>query len=165
MAPYQTVCNYWNLFWNPLATHLSYGTTGGTYQRVLSMTGGEIQDNRENSAGADRPADFPAQIDIKDAKDPIGDPLMRQFGPPYQPAIDGQGNADCQAGQTGGLNGPLTEEGRYPPANGPDPRTNPPGFNAWQDTSSGGSHVLSKSDFPGLAGPTFTGVKNLRDVP
>ncbi|MBA3300551.1 MAG: MCE family protein, partial [Thermoleophilaceae bacterium] len=33
VAPYQTVCNYWNLFWNPLATHLSYGTTGGTYQR------------------------------------------------------------------------------------------------------------------------------------
>jgi hypothetical protein len=33
------------------------------------------------------------------------------------------------------------------------------------DNAGGGSHVVATSDLPGLAGPTYKGVPNLKDVP
>ena len=45
-------------------------------------------------------------------KDMQGNDLFRLYAPPYQPAIDAQGNADCQLGQNGYPNGPLNN-GRY----------------------------------------------------
>jgi hypothetical protein len=68
---------------------------------------------------------------------------------PYQPAIDGQGNADCQAGQNG-FPDRLVTTGRYPPSSDPD--------------ESGGSHVVFDPNTPGLAGPTYTGIARLQDV-
>ena len=68
---------------------------------------------------------------------------------PYQPAIDGQGRADCQIGQTG-FPDRLVTTSRYPPSNDPE--------------KNGGSHVALDSRLPGLAGPTFTGVPSLRAV-
>jgi virulence factor Mce-like protein len=67
----------------------------------------------------------------------------------YQPAIDGQGNADCQNGQNGFPDRLLTT-GRYPPSDDPQ--------------KSGGSHVVADSNTPGLAGTTFSGVPDLESV-
>ena len=71
--------------------------------------------------------------------------------PAYQPAIDAQGNADCQIGQGGYLRGPLTTGNRY-------------GRN-----EDGGRNVVLDGDIPGLAGGTFKsrelGIDNLKDVP
>ena len=77
-------------------------------------------------------------------------------GQPYPPAIDAQGNADCQTGNSGYPDGPLVINGRYPPA---------PGGPDFEDQKSGGSHVVLQPDSPGLAGTTYTGRKHLRDVP
>ena len=67
----------------------------------------------------------------------------------YQPAIDGEGNADCQNGQNGFPDRLLTT-GRYPPSDDPQ--------------ESGGSHVVADSNTPGLAGTTFSGVPDLESV-
>ena len=48
--------------------------------------------------------------------DALGQPLFRLYAPAYQPAIDAQGNADCQNGQNGYPNGGLSD-GRYRPGN------------------------------------------------
>ena len=95
-------------------------------------------------------------------------------GQAYGPAIDAQGNADCQAGQTGypsgALNGGPARVGYEPtnlPANAKDPST-PQGYQAFQAFEAnfaGGSHTVQQMNDPGLLGPTFTGVPNLKDVP
>ena len=35
----------------------------------------------------------------------------------------------------------------------------------FQNDAAGGSHIVAEADTPGLAGPTFNGVPNLRSVP
>ena len=50
----------------------------------------------------------------KGAKDPAGDPLEALHRVPYGPAIDAQGNADCQTGQRGYLDGPLVDRQPLP---------------------------------------------------
>jgi hypothetical protein len=75
---------------------------------------------------------------------------------PFAPAIDAKGNADCQIGNSGYIDGPLTKNGRYPPAK------DSPTFDR---EAAGGSHVVADADTPGLAGPTFNGVPSLKDVP
>ncbi|MGI8438804.1 MAG: MlaD family protein [Thermoleophilaceae bacterium] len=92
-------------------------------------------------------AQLRAELEALDEE--LRQPLQAIHGQPYQPAIDGDGNADCQNGQNGYLDR-LVSTSRYPPS--PDPEQN------------GGSHVVLDSDSPGLAGPTFTGVPNLEDV-
>jgi virulence factor Mce-like protein len=67
----------------------------------------------------------------------------------YQPAIDGQGNADCQSGQNG-FPDRLITTGRYPPSNDPE--------------KNGGSHVVMDPNTPGLAGTTYWGIERLQDV-
>jgi virulence factor Mce-like protein len=160
IAPYQTVCSYGNYFFGGLGGHISEGTTNGAAERVLLKS--DSQNNQDNKWGdfpADRPADVPANIDPSNAYNgPVSDGTARQAAhtQPFAPAIDAQGNADCQIGNTGYIDGPLVKHGRYPPAN------DSPNFDA---TAAGGSHVVADADTPGLAGPTFLGVPRLSDVP
>jgi virulence factor Mce-like protein len=161
VAPYQTVCSYGNYFFAGLGGHISEGTSQGTAERVLVKTDSMTQDNRWSDFPADRAADVPSDVDPSNAyvdgptpeEDRVREAAHTQ---PFAPAIDAQGNADCQIGNTGYIDGPLATGGRYPPA--PDS----PDFDA---NHAGGSHVVADSDTPGLAGPTFNGVPSLRDVP
>jgi hypothetical protein len=110
----------------------------------------------------DRPVDLPRGVDPTTAKAPDGNALEVFHGGPYFPAIDSQGNADCQNGQFGYIDGPLGK-GRYP-AHGPVAGDDPV-FTQFERNFAGGSHNVYSDNTPGLAGTTFTGVKNLRSVP
>jgi virulence factor Mce-like protein len=169
VAPYQTVCNDYVYWFNSLGEHISEPVddpaTGprvdGTGQRVLAKFENTLlQDNRLSDNHADRPADVSREKDPHTARDPLSPPpggqhLHKLNGQPHSPAIDAGGNADCQVGQFGNPHGPLITGGRYPPRHFNELAPNSP---------SGGSHVLGDSNTPGLAGPTFTGVPDLRDV-
>jgi hypothetical protein len=151
VAPYQSVCNY-TVFWlTGLAEHVSEDVRFGTAQRSGLKSDNRTQDNRISTSDSERPADIPDNQDPQATRDPIGDPLTTLHRQNYAPAIDAQGNADCQTGQTGYLDGPLAEGFRYPPTNDPN--------------RLGGSHVVVDPDTPGLAGTTRKGVKNLKDLP
>src|SRR4030095_6388427 len=87
----------------------------------------------------------------------MGQPAHRLIAPLYPPAIDAQGNADCETGQQGYPNGPLPPGGRY-------------GRGALSDgTPAGGNASVTDPDYPILSGGTFKarelGINNLRDVP
>ena len=164
VSPFQSVCNYATYFLTGLSGHLSEGTPNGTAQRVQVRLDMSESDNRYSSTPADRPPDLPANVDPTGAKDAQGNNLYTLHAQPYTPAIDAQGNANCTAGNWGYVDRYLGSVGRYPPANGePDPGTGL--FNEFQATKGGGSHVIVENDHPFLHGPTFTGVKHLRDVP
>ena len=156
VAPYQTVCNYWNYYWNALGEHASENVPGGTAQRVLLLSDNRTQDNRWSSTEADRPGDIPRGQPIT-ATDPAGEPLVAVHSGGYSPAVDAQGRADCRIGQTGYLNGPAVPNGRYPPSEDP--------------TQGGGSHVVRTTDVPGAVrhGGTYKsrelGIDSIEDVP
>lgn len=156
VAPYQTVCNYWNYYWNALGEHASEAVPGGTAQRVLLLSDNRTQDNRWTSTEADRPADIPRGRSFK-STDPAGDPLVAAHTGGYSPAIDAQGRADCRVGQTGYLAGPAVPNGRYAPSEDP--------------TEGGGSHVVRTTDVPGAVrhGGTYKsrelGIDSIEDVP
>jgi virulence factor Mce-like protein len=150
VAPYQTVCNFFVYFFNPLGTHQSSLVPGGTSERILAKLAGTQQDNTLASTESLRPVDVPADEDPQASNDQS---LHTQYG---GPAVDPSGRADCQAGQTG-----------YPDRLVTDPRWPP-------DTSQGGfvgggSHVAVDPDTPGLAGGTYKarelGIDHLEDVP
>jgi virulence factor Mce-like protein len=162
IAPFQTVCNYTTAFTTGLGQHQSEGVQNGTGERVLLKTDNNVQDNRFNNVFNDRPADLPTGVDPTTAKSPTGDALEVFHGGPYFPAIDAQGNADCQNGQFGYLDGP-TGEGRYKP-HGPVAGDDP-FYTKFSQRFAGGSHNVYNDNSPGLAGTTFRGVKNLKDVP
>jgi hypothetical protein len=162
VAPFQTVCNYTTYFAAGLGEHQSEGVSNGTAERVLLKTDNNMQDNRFSNVFSDRPADVPIDQDPRTVKAPNGQPLEIFHGGPYFPAIDAQGNADCQNGQFGFINGPLGPS-RYK-AHKSLPGDDPMNTN-WSRKYAGGSHGVSVDNIPGLAGSTFTGVKNLRDVP
>jgi hypothetical protein len=157
VAPFQTVCSYWNYYWNGLAEHVSENVPGGTGQRVLLLSDNRTQDNRWSTTDADRPGDIPAGQPIT-ATDPSGDPLIAVHAGAYSPAVDAQGRADCRVGQTGYLTGPNVKNGRYPPSTDPN--------------EGGGSHVVRNLDgFPGFVrhGGTYKsrelGIDSIEDVP
>jgi virulence factor Mce-like protein len=162
VAPFQTVCNYTTSFITGLGQHQSEGVTNGTGERVLLKSDNKTQDNRFSNVFNDRPADVPTGVDPTTAKSPSGDALEVFHGGPYFPAIDAQGNADCQNGQFGYLDGPLGK-GRYK-AHGPVPGDDPL-YTKFSQRFAGGSHNVYDDNSPGLAGPTYTGVPNLKDVP
>ena len=153
VAPFQTVCNYWNYYFTGLSEHVSETVPGGTGQRSLMKSGNNTQDNRVNSTEGDRPVDVPVGVDPKTAQDPSGADLQALHGGAYASAIDAQGNADCEVGQRGYLTGPSVPDGRYPPSTDP--------------AQGGGSHVVLS--VPGLSGGTYKsrelGIDNLKDVP
>ena len=103
------------------------------------------------------------------AKDAQGNDLFRLYAPPYQPAIDAQGNADCQLGQAGYPNGRLNN-GRYELGNLHD-ASDDHGLPIPSEVGKGGNGAIVPDDnnLPGLAGGTYVtrklGIKNLRDVP
>jgi virulence factor Mce-like protein len=149
VSPYQTVCNYWNYWWWPLSEHLSENTGGGTAQRIVSFQDNHMQPNSLGSGEATRPADVPQGQNPHTATTPLG-PQEALHAQPHPPAIDSQGNADCQSGQNGYMTGPLADTDRYPPSSDP--------------TMGGGSHVVGDNT-PVLNGPTYTGMPNLQSVP
>jgi hypothetical protein len=145
VAPYQTVCSYWNYWWTHLSEHLSEPVRNGTIERVGLVTTNETQDDRLGSSEADKPADVPRGQDPTSARAADGNPLTKLNTQFYGPAVDARGNADCQAGQTGYPDGPLNTGGRF------------------------GEHVVVDQNTPGLRGGTFKsrelGIDNLEDVP
>jgi len=150
VAPYQTVCNFFNYFFTPLSEHLSEEIPGGTLQRAQVVIANPEQDNSIGTSDADRPADIPAGEDPQEAADAFG-PITRLGNQFYGPAVTPEGRADCQAGQTGYPDGPLNTTGRY----GPD--------------QPGGAHVVLDPNTPGEAGGTYKsrdlGIDGLEDVP
>jgi virulence factor Mce-like protein len=161
VAPFQTVCNYVTYFSTGLGQHQSEGVSNGTAERVMLKTDNNQQDNRYSSVFSDRPVDVPKGVDPITATAP-GGALEAFHGGPYFPAIDAQGNADCQNGQFGYVAGPFGK-GRYP-AHGPVGGESSP-YTSFSQQFAGGSHTIYGDNLPGLSGTTFTGVKNLRDVP
>jgi virulence factor Mce-like protein len=162
VAPFQTVCNYTTSWITGLGQHQSEGVSNGTAERILLKTDNSMQDNRLSDAFSDRPADVPSDQNPRTATAPNGQPLEIFHGGPYFPAIDAQGNADCQNGQFGYVVGPLGTS-RYhghQSIPGDDPTNT-----QFSRMFAGGSHGVSLDNFPWLSGPTFTGVRNLRDVP
>ena len=162
VAPYQTVCNYANYFLTGLQGDVSFQTAAGTAQAGLLK--GDAQADQDNKMGswADRPADVPSAVDPSNAytNEATGVAAEAAHTQPFAPAIDAQGNADCQSGQSGFMSGPLNGPtgGRsdYPPANA---------SSDFYTNKAGGSHTVNQMDTPGLSGPTYTGVPNLKDVP
>jgi virulence factor Mce-like protein len=168
VAPYQTVCNQLIYFIHPLGELQSVvqnGPTGGG--TLLNQNVKLVNNNQPNSQGSStssRPWGIPPTMEPIGAKDAKGDPLGRVYSAPYNPAIDAQGNADCQIGQHGWMRGPFTRAGRYQKAIVPGSVSpeNPQGID------SGGSYAVTDNDFPGLRGGTYVtrrlGINNLRDV-
>jgi hypothetical protein len=149
IAPYQTVCNYWNYYWTSIGEHVSETLPGGTIQRVLLRSDNRQQDNRLSDSTGEKPVDIPADELARGATQPGLGPLETLHTHPYGPAIDAAGNADCQTGQRGYLERLITDS-RYPVG------------------ELGGNHIVADSNIPGLAGPTtagWPGVENLEDVP
>jgi ABC-type transporter Mla subunit MlaD len=89
LAPFQTVCDYWNYWWTYLAEHISEHTQYGFAQRVLLNFGDAPQPNNIGQQGAVQPANGQN-----------GGPEFLH-GPTYGAAIDNAGNADCETGQRG----------------------------------------------------------------
>ncbi|MEA2465829.1 MAG: phospholipid/cholesterol/gamma-HCH transport system substrate-binding protein [Acidobacteriota bacterium] len=166
VAPYNTVCNNANAFFTGLAGHISEGVTGGTSEVVLVRTGTEDQEHSLNQNESERPADVPSNKDPQTYVDPKGDHYQTLHWHQYGPAVDAQGNADCQTGQTGYIDGPLDRSaGKYSPA---DIGANE-SFAEWENSKSGGSHTTHDSDIPGLMGGSYVarrlGIDSLSDVP
>jgi virulence factor Mce-like protein len=170
ISPYQSVCSYGNYFFAGLGGHISEGTSLGTAERVIVKDDNQNnQDNKWSDFPADRPADVPSNLDPSSAYTPGPGPkeeraMQAAHTQPFAPAIDAKGNADCQIGNSGYLDGPLAKNGRYPPANVADPN-DPTQLSEFWANKSGGSSVVADADTPGLAGPTFNGVPSLKDVP
>ena len=167
VGPYQTVCNYWNTYWGPLGEHQSAETAFGTVEQViLKEAPNRTQDDLWSDSSNDRPMDIPADLDPDEATDQLGDPLAALHGQPYSVAVDAQGNADCQVGQWGYLDGPLAPTySRYPADLSAG---NPAGDGTFMG---GGSHVVVDRDIPGNRGPTWVnretkelGPKSIDDV-
>jgi virulence factor Mce-like protein len=162
IAPYQTVCNYTVYFFKGLSgvnSQVQNGPTGGG--TVLNNNGKQVNTDQANSMGAleaSRPWDIPPNQDPRGAKDSNGNALGRIYTSDYQPAIDAQGNADCQLGQNGWIRGPFINGGRY--GKGLVPGTS---------TATGGNWPVREDNFPILSGGTYNsranGINNLKDVP
>jgi virulence factor Mce-like protein len=178
VAPYQTVCNYGNYFFTGLSGDVGFTTANGTAQAALQKDDSTSpQDNKLGDMG-DRPADIPASINPHGAMypSPAGgksdSPWEVQNAPAYPVAIDAKGNADCEMGQrgfsVGPNNGPITRgnyDATYRPRDVANAQNNFQGVQNFDANFAGGTHTSNSNNLPGLFGPTFTGVKRLKDVP
>jgi virulence factor Mce-like protein len=159
IAPYQTVCNYAVYFMHGLGEHQSQVSPdrAGTVQNQGVKFVNLEQKNGLANTHAARPADVRPDQDPRGARDGAGNPLQRTYAPGAHPAIDAQGNADCQVGQTGYVRGPLASGFRYGPGVLSD------------GTPTGGNWPVIDDDLPGLRGATYVtrrlGIRNLKDVP
>ena len=93
--------------------------------------------------------------------------MFRLYAPAYNPAIDAQGNADCQLGQTGYPNGALGP-GRYKPGDLKD-GSEAHGLPIPGEFGTGTNGAITENNLPGLSGGTYKsrelGIDNLADVP
>jgi virulence factor Mce-like protein len=161
LAPYQTVCNFWVYYWHALGEHQSQPAPdgAGSVQNQGIKLPNFQQANHYGTIEASRNVDLPPGTNPIGAVDGLGQPLMRFYDVgAYQPAIDAQGNADCQQGQEGYVRGPLGRDGfRYGPGLLSD------------GTPTGGNWPVVMDDFPWLSGGTYVsrklGIDNLEDVP
>ena len=108
IAPFQTVCNYANYFLTGLGEHMSLISPDNT---------GTVQNQGAKTVNVFQPTatrrSTPRNVDIPpgqnahnaDVRGPGGHRLQAPLMP--YPAIDAQGNADCQRGQDGYPAGPL----------------------------------------------------------
>src|SRR4051794_14492963 len=174
VAPYQTVCNDSVAFFTGLQGDVGFKTTNGSAQAaLLKLDSGTSQENTENQL-TDRQPDIPRNINPHGATypgNPQKPPYMVAHTQAYPPAIDAQGNADCQVGQegflTGPLNGPVSRgdlDRSYASHAVSDPSSKSQNDD-FQAHFAGGSHNVNQMNTPGLSGPTYTGVPNLQDVP
>src|SRR4051794_20987812 len=132
VAPFNTVCNNGTAFFTGLADHMSEDVTGGTSEVVLVKTGTNNQQNAMSQNEGSRPADVPANVDPQTYVDPAGDHYQVWHTALGGTAVDAQGHADCQTGQTGYTDGPINQSGsKYPPANIDNP-SDPTAFKAWE---------------------------------
>ena len=119
------------------------------------------------SSTGSRPWDILPGQKPQGAKDLQGNPLFRLYATAYNPAIDAQGNADCQLGQTGYPNGALGP-GRYKPVALKD-QSEEHGLPIPEEVGSGTNGAITENDLPGLSGGTYKsrelGIDNLKDVP
>ena len=151
VAPYQTVCNYWNYYWTAISEHVSEEVRGGTTQRTNLKSDNRTQDNRLSDTTGDRPVDTPAGR-TRSPAGALGRPVAGA-APARLPA------GDRRAGQRRlpGRPGRLRRAGR---------RTT---GNRYGRNEDGGRNVVLDGDLPGLAGGTFKsrelGIDNLKDVP
>jgi phospholipid/cholesterol/gamma-HCH transport system substrate-binding protein len=160
IGPYQTVCDYGVYMLHSLGEHqslLSFDKAGTTQNQGAKFPN-PIQPNNYGTTESSRPVDVPPGQKARGATF-MGLPAHRFESPPPAggPAIDAQGNADCQHGQEGYPNGPLVTGGRY-------------GGGALSDgTPAGGNAMVADGNFPILSGGTFVtrklGIKNLHDIP
>jgi virulence factor Mce-like protein len=171
ITPYQTVCNYFQYFIHPLGEVQSVvqsGPTGGG--TVLNQNVKEVNTNQQNNyatSASSRPWDILEGQEPQGAHDTRGNPIFRLYAPAYNPAIDAQGNADCQLGQTGYPNGALGP-GRYKRGNIQD-ASESHGLPIPSQFGTGTNGAITENNLPGLSGGTYRsrelGIDNLRDVP
>jgi hypothetical protein len=172
VAPYQTVCNYGSYFFTGLSGDVGFETSTGSAQAALLKDDNTSPQDNKLGTWADRPADIPSNVNPRGATYPGSNaPWEVQHAPAYPVAIDSRGNADCEFGQhgfpTGPNNGPITR-GNYDATYKPHAIQNPTSqaqAQQFDQNFAGGSHTANANNLPGLRGPTFTGVKSLRDVP
>jgi len=171
IAPYQTVCNYLNYFIHPLGEMQSVVQTGptggGTVLNQNVKIPNTYQQNNYGSSTGSRPWDILPGQKPQGAQDQQGNPLFRLYAPPYSPAIDAQGNADCQLGQNGYPNGALGPS-RYRPGELHD-ASEEHGLPIPDEVGTGTNGAITQNNLPGLSGGTYKsrelGIDNLRDVP
>jgi hypothetical protein len=171
IAPYQTVCNYFVYFVHPLGEMQSLvqsGPTGGG--TALNQNIKEVNTSQQNhyaTSQSSRPWDILENQKPQGAKDRQGNPIFRLYATAYNPAIDAQGNADCQLGQTGYPNGAFGP-GRYKRGNIQD-RSDSRGLPIPGEFGTGTNGAITANDLPGLRGGTYKsrelGIDNLADVP
>ncbi len=157
--PYQSVCNYAVYFIHGLGEHQSQVAPdrAGTVQNQGPKLANPLQPNNYGTTEGSRPVDIPPGMDPHTARGSNGLPLHRHYDPRQRPAIDAQGNADCQTGQNGYVRGPWSTGNRY-------------GAGTLSDgTPTGGNFAVTDSNFPILSGGTYKarelGIDNLADVP
>jgi virulence factor Mce-like protein len=175
VAPYQTVCNDTVAFFTGLQGDVGFKTQNGSAQAALlkMLTDPSQQNNRLTTFG-DRQPDLPSNVNPHGAMYPQpGPPTQAQVAhtQPYPPAIDAQGNADCQIGQEGFPTGPLQpnpNRANYDPTYRARAVDDPNSFDQRQEFDehfASGSRTVNQNNTPGLSGPGFFGVPNLHDVP
>ena len=127
LAPYQTVCNYWNYFFTFLGEHVSQRGPFGYSQRAAIKSTGQ-QSNNPSSMGASEPGNGEGYSAASASR---GAPA-HFHGQSYTPAIGPGGEADCENGQRGY----IRRLSRFS-----DPKYD----------------IVSDPETPGLSGPTYRG--------
>jgi ABC-type transporter Mla subunit MlaD len=130
-GPFQTVCNYWNYWWTFLGEHLSAESGQGLSQRSESKSAAP-QTNNQGSMGAYDPVNG---LGWNEGMARRGS-NMHLHSTPYNHAITNEGEADCEPGQRGYVR-------------------------RWTSVPEPEYLIQTRSDIPGVQGPTYTGRKRV----